>query len=164
MRGFTLIEILIVTSVLSVISLAMAPYVKDVMNYHQVGATVETMKAIAAAADTVRQLPDGDEYESVSVAVIATHLALYDANATANALNNLDSFWGNNYLVTTSGRFATVSTSIPLENINPFGVIATPNGASTTLKVSHRPTSTNYQRANASLINKKFLYMETDDE
>ncbi len=160
MKGFTLIELLIATAVLSVIALIGMPVVKDVVESHRITATVETMKAIAATADVARRLPGGNSYSDVTTNQIATLLNTYDVNSLGLSDNPMKTHWGTDYQISTTGQYATVKAIVPIENINPFETVATNNGSSTLLLVSHQPQGKNRSLINTSKYNKHNLYLE----
>lgn len=160
MKGFTLLEMMVVTLMLTVLASFGIPAIKKAVDSHRVIATVEKMKVIAAAADVARRLPGGDGYVSVQTNTISALLNAYDVNTTKMPATPLQSHWGTNYEVTTTGQYATVSVVIPMRDINPFETIATPNGPATTLLVSHQPESHNRPMVVGSKYNKHHLYME----
>ncbi|MDX1750979.1 MAG: prepilin-type N-terminal cleavage/methylation domain-containing protein [Methylophaga sp.] len=164
MKGFTLVELLIVTLVLSILATIGTPVIKDVIETKRVNATVETMKALAAAADIARQLPGGDGFIDAPTSVIANLLNAYDENSLGLTSTPLLTHWGTSYLIDTTGQYATVRTSIPLRDINPFETVSTPAGSSTILLVSHQPQGVNRALAITSKYNKKHLYLEPNDE
>lgn len=160
MKGFTLLELMIVTLMLSVLAAAGLPAIKDAIDSHRILATVEEMKALAAASDVARRLPGGDNFSDVRTDSIAALLNAYDINSSRIPLTPKRSHWGTDFRVTTTGQYATVTVSIPLRDIDPFEAISTPNGARTTLLVSHQPQGRNRSVAVGSKYNKHHLYME----
>lgn len=164
MKGFTLIELILATLVLSVLALVGMPVISNVVESHRVNATVETMKALAASADVARRLPGGDNYTNVSTNVIAQILNTYDANALGLSNTPMQTHWGTAYQITTTGQFATVRVSIPLSNLNPFETIATNSGSNTLLLVSHQPQGKNRALVTGSKYNKHYLYLEPTNE
>lgn len=164
MKGYTLVELMIVTVMLSILATLGIPVVKDVMESHRVIATVETMKAIAAVADVARRLPGGDTFTDASTSEIADLLNNYEANSLGLTSSPLQTYWGTTYLITTTGKYATVRVSIPLRDINPFETISTPAGASTSLLVSHQPQGVNRSAVTTSRYIKHHLYLEPSDD
>lgn len=160
MKGFTIAELLIVIVVLSILSLAGMPVIRDVVDSNRILATVESMEAIAAAADVARRLPGGDSFNNVTTNNIAVLLNTYDVNPTGIPLSPMTSHWGTNYTVNTTGQYATVSVSLPFRDISPFGSKSVSNGPNTTLLVSHKPQGTNRPVIDKALYNKKNLYLE----
>jgi prepilin-type N-terminal cleavage/methylation domain-containing protein len=163
-KGYTLVELLVVTVVLSIIATLGMPVIKDVMESHRVISTVETMKALAASADVARRLPGGDNFTNASTSDIAALLNNYEANSQGLTNSPLQTYWGTSYLITTTGQYAIVRVSIPLRDINPFETIAMSAGASTTLLVSHKPRGVNRSSVITSIYNKRHLYLESTDD
>lgn len=164
MKGYTLVELMVVTVLLSILAAIGVPAVKKVMDSHRVLSTVETMKALAATADVARRLPGGDNFSEVATSDIAALLNSYDVNSLGLTNTPLQTYWGTNYLITTTGNYASVSVSIPLRNINPFETISTATGASTLVMVSHQPQGTNNSAVVNSRYNKHHLYLESLDD
>lgn len=160
MKGFTLLELLIVLLAISVLATAGAAAINGMIESHRVISTVEKMKVIAAASDVARRLPGGDTFNSVRTDTIAALLDAYDVNTTQMSLSPMQTYWGNDFVVTTTGAFATVSANIPLRDIEPFEAVATPNGTDTILLVSHQPQGRNRPVVIGSKYNKHHLYME----
>lgn len=164
MKGYTLVELMVVTVVLSILVAVGMPVVRNVIESHRILSTVETMKVLAATADVARRLPGGDNFTNVPTSNIATLLNTYDVNSLGLSNSPLQTYWGTTYLLTTTGQHAIVRVSIPLRNINPFETIATPSGASTSLLLSHQPQGVNRSSVVTSKYNKHHLYLESTDD
>ncbi len=164
MKGYTLVELLVVTVLLSILATLGMPVIKEVMESHRVISTVETMKALAASADVARRLPGGDNFTDATTSDIAALLNNYEANSQGLTSSPLQTYWGTSYLITTTGQYATVKVSIPLRDINPFETIATSAGASTNLLVSYKPRGDNRSSVVTSIYNKRHLYLESTDD
>ena len=68
--------------------------------------------------------------------------------------------WSESYLITTTGKAAQVTTTVPLKGINPFEVIAKSSGTGTSLTYTHRVSPDNYTRLMHVRGNKHILYLE----
>lgn len=160
-KGFTLIELIVTTLVLTLLAGFGLSVGFNVLQSVRLDATVEEMRSLSHAAYVAKNLPGGGAYNNVNTSIMAGLLNSHDANFTnIPSTSDLKTFWGNNYKITTSGRFSRVSTTVPLQNINPFGTEAVPSGSNTVLHVWHRPSHNNGQHLNSSLANKRIMYQE----
>lgn len=159
--GYTLIELVVVTVVVTIIASFGLHAASKVIESAHLDATVEDMKVLAHAAHIAQSLPGGDAFTNVNTTLIAGLLDAHDINISGlSSTHNKQNHWGENYTVTTSTQLPKVTVTVPLENINPFGTKATPSGSSTILNLWHRPSTTNSQILNQSLANKRIMYQE----
>ncbi|EGL53977.1 MULTISPECIES: type II secretion system protein [Methylophaga] len=160
-QGFTLVELLIVLMVMAIIAVALLPTAIRSMDSYRVIATVEEMKAIAGFAELARQLPGGDQFNNSTTKAVASFLESYDVtNIGMSSTSDKKNHWSESYLITTTGKAAQVTTTVPLKGINPFEVIAKSSGTGTSLTYTHRVSPDNYTRLMHVRGNKHILYLE----
>lgn len=163
-KGFTITELSIVTVVISILALVALPLSAKIIESHRVEVTVKEMQAIAAAAEIARNMPGGDGYENVDTATIFNLLAAYGYSSVAGLTSEPKrNYWGGTFMVTTQGKAAKVTTTIPVGKVNPFGANATSSDSQSTLSVSHRGDGSNYGAAMRSVSNKTIMYLEAEE-
>ncbi|MAX51854.1 MAG: hypothetical protein CMH22_07710 [Methylophaga sp.] len=160
-QGFTLVELLIVLMVITVLSAALMPIASRSMDSYRVTTTIEEMKAIAGFAERARQLPGGDKFNNANTKTVASFLESYDVtNIGISATSEKKNHWSESYLITTTGKAAQVTTTVPLKGITPFEVNAKSSGTGTSLTYTHRVSPDNYTRLMHLRGNKHILYLE----
>lgn len=160
-RGFTLTELTIALTVLSILMSISFPMGKMMMASYRIDGMIQEMKALATQAELCRLMPGGNTYTNVRSTTIANKLASQNINQLKLSLSSDKlNHWGSPFLFTTTGNSVTVSTVVPFTNISPFEAKATPNGSSTILTVHYSPTTMNTNPLANSLANKKIMYLE----
>jgi prepilin-type N-terminal cleavage/methylation domain-containing protein len=164
MKGFSLVELIVVMLVISIVASIGFPAGKKMYDSYQVEATVETMKFIAAAADVARQLPGGDTLQNSDTTSVYALLNANQQSLSGIKATPMINHWGGIYSITTTGKSASVSTTIPIGNTKPFGANSYGDNSQSTLIVSHRSQATNYGALMRSVANKNIMYLESNSD
>jgi prepilin-type N-terminal cleavage/methylation domain-containing protein len=164
MKGFSLIELILVMLVISIVATIGFPAGKKMYDSYQVEATVETMKFIAAAADIARQVPGGDTLENADTTSVYALLVSNQQSLNGIEATPMINYWGGIYSITTTGKSASVSTTIPIGNKQPFGAISYGSNSHSTLIVRHSSQATNHGALMRSVANKNIMYLESNSD